>query len=406
MLENGTPQRLDTFVDIPLEIALPHFVSDDRLEDEGPLFGNFKLSLQSVVCHRGVSVDSGHYISLVRGAAIDTDEVPLLEAGIRNSTDQWMLFDDLASERVSFVDIKEVLKKESPYLLFYRVEPIDEELARGAPPTYEEASSELPTVDPSMETISAVTSGETAETDRSTNNPSVTTLNTSITTINTSAERSMPGTTVSSPTPIERDAEQVDESVKLPLALADVTDFASRGPSLDIPRPDELQRGRSSMSSDHRRSLVIDDNSVIGSTVGSSTRGNTAPSTPAEERKGGFFSASRRGSKVGKQIGKSRSRPPSQSGEHRLSMTLNILASRMSKDKLVTSNDGTKTPGEDASPEDIDTERQKKDETPKISHSKSKKKKKDKRPKSMTGNVDLDLDQSKGKRPDRECTVM
>jgi hypothetical protein len=54
MLPNGTPKRLDTYIDIPLEIGLPHFISDDRMNEEGPLFGNFKLVLQSVVCHRGV----------------------------------------------------------------------------------------------------------------------------------------------------------------------------------------------------------------------------------------------------------------------------------------------------------------------------------------------------------------
>src|SRR6186713_235053 len=150
MLPNGAPKRLNTFVDIPLEIGLPHFISDDRIRDEGPLFGNFKLVLQSVVCHRGVSVDSGHYISLVRA------NVPFSHGQHNQDNDiedSWLRFDDLASERVIDIDVKKALKEESPYLLFYQVQPIDEELAsRGDPPAYTETPSGLPSVDPSRET--------------------------------------------------------------------------------------------------------------------------------------------------------------------------------------------------------------------------------------------------------------
>ena len=63
---DGKAFRLDTKIDIPLDIGLPNFESDD-----GALFGNFKLSLQSVVCHRGTSVDSGHYVTLVRGPPVE-----------------------------------------------------------------------------------------------------------------------------------------------------------------------------------------------------------------------------------------------------------------------------------------------------------------------------------------------
>ncbi|KPI42611.1 Acyltransferase LovD [Cyphellophora attinorum] len=64
--KNGQPARLGTYIDIPIEIGLPHFIQDDAVTDNGAIFGNFKLSLQSVVCHRGNSVDSGHYVALVR----------------------------------------------------------------------------------------------------------------------------------------------------------------------------------------------------------------------------------------------------------------------------------------------------------------------------------------------------
>jgi hypothetical protein len=39
----------------------------------------------------------------------------------------WILFDDLAAERVTMVDIEQALKEESPYLLFYQIVPINEE---------------------------------------------------------------------------------------------------------------------------------------------------------------------------------------------------------------------------------------------------------------------------------------
>ncbi|PGG99795.1 hypothetical protein AJ79_08417 [Helicocarpus griseus UAMH5409] len=119
VLPNGNAVRLNTFVDIPIEIGLPHFIQDDDMEDEGPLYGNFKLSLQAVICHRGNSVESGHYIALVRGTSSTTSD---------NSSEycrHWMRFDDLARERITLADIEKALSEESPYLLFYRILPIE-----------------------------------------------------------------------------------------------------------------------------------------------------------------------------------------------------------------------------------------------------------------------------------------
>ena len=120
---SGVATRRNTYIDIPLEIALPHFIHDEKTDKNGTTFGNFKLSLQSVVCHRGERVDSGHYVSLVRGQAPnatgdDNADPATLE-------DRWMLFDDLARERIRYVNIGEALREESPYLLFYQVQPID-----------------------------------------------------------------------------------------------------------------------------------------------------------------------------------------------------------------------------------------------------------------------------------------
>lgn len=108
------PQRDPRQVDIPLEIALPTFVTDDEMGgDDGTLYGNFKLVLQSAICHRGNSVHSGHYIALIHG-----------EEG------KWLRFDDLAlAERVTTVDHKTVFEQESPYMLFYQVQPIEDDEA-------------------------------------------------------------------------------------------------------------------------------------------------------------------------------------------------------------------------------------------------------------------------------------
>ncbi|KAL3474501.1 ubiquitin carboxyl-terminal hydrolase-domain-containing protein [Aspergillus californicus] len=131
MLPNGKAIRLDTFVDIPTEIGLPHFIQDDNMGEGGPICGNFKLSLQAMVCHRGNSVDSGHYIAIVRGtsAGAPPSSSHGSEQNNEDSPRYWMRFDDLATERVTLVDIEKALKTESPYLLFYQILPIDEDAA-------------------------------------------------------------------------------------------------------------------------------------------------------------------------------------------------------------------------------------------------------------------------------------
>jgi Ubiquitin carboxyl-terminal hydrolase len=117
MTAKGKAIRLSTYIDIPIEIGLPHFIQDDHMVDSGPLYGNFKLSLQSVVCHRGNSVDSGHYISLTRKTTVG--------AGASEDAHHWLRFDDLAYPRISVVDIVKALKEETPYLLFYQIVPVE-----------------------------------------------------------------------------------------------------------------------------------------------------------------------------------------------------------------------------------------------------------------------------------------
>ena len=118
---DGRAIRLNTKIDIPVEIAVPHFIQDDKVEESNGLNSNFKLSLQAAVCHRGDSVDSGHYVALVRGTA--TPGSPARQYS--HTTKIWMRFDDLAPQRITVVDIEKALKEETPYLLFYQIVPIE-----------------------------------------------------------------------------------------------------------------------------------------------------------------------------------------------------------------------------------------------------------------------------------------
>ncbi|KAF2811002.1 cysteine proteinase [Mytilinidion resinicola] len=360
MLPNGTPKRLHTFIDIPLEIGLPHFISDDRMDEEGPLFGNFKLVLQSVVCHRGVSVDSGHYVALVR-ANVPTlssqsklgDSRPGSGYSSDDAPSQWMRFDDLAKERVTDVDIKQALKDESPYLLFYQVQPIDEDLARGDPPSYSETQSGFSTVDPSVETLV---------------------------------------TTVSEPTDDSTEWDRVEA-----ITLSRQTTPA--------------QRLSTDVSGGNRRSISFDELEH-----GDSTRGRTPGPTPAEERKG-FLSASRSASKSGKKSS-SKSRPTSQSGESssRLSLTMSRLTGRGSKDKLqipdnsedpvvvvqeVSTNDYPTKPA--AAPDKVMSAATLAVKSTGMGRSKSKRGKEKEKKKGEGEKVHR---HHHGKQPDRECIVM
>ena len=351
MTMHGAPKRLNTYVDIPLEIALPHFVSDDRIADEGPLFGNFKLVLQSVVCHRGVSVDSGHYISLIRANERERPSTSMSEGD--NDTRAWLRFDDLSNPRVADVDIKKALRNESPYLLFYQVQPIDEELAsRGDPPAYAEAQTGAISSVPSRETL------------------------------------------ISSPEAGVTDGESGGEWDKVKL-----TDVHPESVVSDEPV------GRVSTSSNRRSSIAFED-------IESVSRGRTEPHTPSDE-KAGFLSASRRGSRTW--LG-TKSRPTSQSGEGRLSLTLSRLTGRGSKDRLAIAEDGvTEDPvivinaveGQDLTPPEASSPiKEQKEST--LSRKKSKKGKKDHhRSKSRDPTGELSEKKSKDKsRPDRECSVM
>ncbi|ODA84030.1 hypothetical protein RJ55_02548 [Drechmeria coniospora] len=153
MTESGQPRRLNTFIDIPDSLRLPHFMlaGGPATQEEAGLSTEYKLVLQSVVCHRGDSLQSGHYIAFARVAP------KLLTGNRRHDFDpppdyeeaRWVLFDDLETEnRVTYVDdIRKSLRSEMPYLLFYQVVPmVDLECpstgdTETEPPSYIESKS-------------------------------------------------------------------------------------------------------------------------------------------------------------------------------------------------------------------------------------------------------------------------
>lgn len=348
MLPNGAPKRLDTFIDIPLEIGLPHFVSDERMKEEGPLFGNFKLVLQSVVCHRGVSINSGHYVALVRA---NNNERPGTSNsdGARNA-EKWLRFDDLANPRVAEVDIKKALRDESPYLLFYQVQPIDEELAlRGDPPAYDGIHSGLPSMDPSRETLASTTT----------------------TAADTEAggewEKVTPG-----------DAQPATNPYREPLS-------------------------RNSMSSDRRSSVAFDEFEL---------RGRTQPPTP-DDQKPGFLSVSRRGSRIwpenrsrpsspsgGNRLSMTLSRLTGRGSKDKLVTTDAVAV----EDPVIVINEVQSA--ENGQP--VQDPIKEKKVSGSVSRSKSKKEKKDRfRSKSREPFEGMEMGKHKEKnRPDRECVVM
>ncbi|KAH8124332.1 ubiquitin carboxyl-terminal hydrolase-domain-containing protein [Trichoderma asperelloides] len=153
MTETGHPKRLNTYIDIPESMRLPHFMLADGPNNEEEINGlatEYKLVLQSIVCHRGDSLQSGHYIAFARVAPKlltdnrrhDFDPPPDYEEA------QWVKFDDLdIGNRVTFVDdIKESLKVEMPYLLFYQILPMvdaSESTDTRRPPSYDESKNSL-----------------------------------------------------------------------------------------------------------------------------------------------------------------------------------------------------------------------------------------------------------------------
>ena len=165
MTESGTFKRQNTFIDIPDSLRLPHFMmmDDVRISESSEFNTEYKLVLQSVICHRGDSLHSGHYVSFARvkpklltdNRRHDHDPPPDYEEA------QWVKFDDLLVEnRVSYVDdIRQSLKEEMPYLLFYQIVPLVDAMTTSTddndetePPSYNDSTVNVTgTQTPSLE---------------------------------------------------------------------------------------------------------------------------------------------------------------------------------------------------------------------------------------------------------------
>lgn len=351
---NGTPTRRDTFVDIPLEIALPDFITDEEQQSSGPLFGNFILSLQSVVCHRGNSVASGHYVSLVRDNA-NSDLASTgsfqshLDQPADDGDDQWLCFDDLAEERVTTVDIFKALREESPYLLFYQVQPINLDIiTRGECPPYSETTS-----DPGLELSNGMSNGvplveATAGTSVAEGNKGRSSLDTGNVVFN-----------------------------EFDLALQSLATNGIGGGS--------EPGGRTSTSSDR----LLNGNTTDADAA-KTARSQTAPPTPDGETRTSFFYTGRRSSKGTKANGKSRSTSSGQ--EPRIGFTVTRFASRMSREKLsAATEDADNTVAEPASADPADT---------------TEPKSKPRKEKRRYPTIVLHAPSLTSRKPDRECTIM
>ncbi|ODQ81495.1 hypothetical protein BABINDRAFT_159774 [Babjeviella inositovora NRRL Y-12698] len=106
----GKFERLKSKVVIPPVIDLPNFIADTAET-------RYKLVLESAVCHRGTSMNSGHFVCAARKKVIDART---RDAATEQST--WHLFDDLnKKERVTEMTFREIFDTEWPYMLFYRM---------------------------------------------------------------------------------------------------------------------------------------------------------------------------------------------------------------------------------------------------------------------------------------------
>jgi len=307
MTESMQPKRHNTFIDIPDSLRLPHFMmlDDIRIKESSELNTDFKLVLQSVVCHRGDSLHSGHYVTFARvnpklltdNRRQDHDPPPDYEEA------QWVKFDDLLLEnRVSHVDdIRQSLRDEMPYLLFYQI---------------------LPMVDVTR-----------ASTDEGHEPPSYNDSTVNVT-----------GTHTPNP---DLDHSAVSRRTS---GYFDSTTFTnSTGPSIrfsaELERPprislDDDANAHLKASTSRRGSLTFSE-AAAAATPALTPEGHSPAATPGDESTAGRLTrAAARFTKTG-----SRSRPVSQPGDNRISATMSRLGLvRPSKEPLLETDDGAGEP--------------------------------------------------------------
>ena len=281
----GQAVKRTTHVDIPLEIGLPNFIQDDKMAENGPVFGNFKLSLQSLVCHQGSTVDSGHYISIIRSSDLKGE-----------GKDSWLRFDDLAPERVTLIDVELFLKsstEQTPYLLFYQVIPIEGEPDGNlSGPTLSDNDHPPPSYTDSI-----------------------------------ISRESKPDSGVSGLAPSSTGSYTRQSGA--PEAIRTSLEYSAK-PSPELGFAEESRRGRRSTD---RPSSIVFSESVFQS--GPPIKIEKAESQPTSRRGSTLdgpntLTAGRRGSNVSDARSTSKNRPLSSSGENRISRSLSRLAGKMS----------------------------------------------------------------------------
>lgn len=377
--EDGLAKRQNTFIDIPDSLRLPHFmmVDEAKVEEDSVLSQDYKLELQSIVCHRGDSVHSGHYISFARvnpklltdNRRHDNDPPPDYEDA------QWVKFDDLALEnRVSYVDdIKESLKQEMPYLLFYQIVPMCDVTAASTagsetePPSYNDSA------------LNVTTNGLTT-----------------------------PGLDVDR-AGLSRPASGYFDSPLLSSAGPSIR-FSSeleRPPRISLSVEDDGQHSSSLLSPNASRRGSVAFSEPAGHAQATTPETGVSPAvTPNEE------TTAQRLSRAAAKFTKSRSRPTSQAGEGRISLTMSRLTfNKKSKDTLREAaeklEDGEETPVAIIAPERLSTDggelgRKEKDHHHHHHHHK----KAGTKSKNRGSDKDPEKTKSKGEVPDRECIVM
>jgi hypothetical protein len=388
MTEQGVPKRHNTHIDIPDCMRLPHFMVANKDKEEQASDGlsqEYKLVLQSVVCHRGDSLHSGHYVAFARVAPKlltdnrrhDHDPPPDYEEA------QWAKFDDLAEKRVVFVDdIKLSLRDEMPYLLFYQIVPMvdvttaSSEGSTAEPPAYIESTLNLP-VTPSVETLA----DHAGAISRSTSGyfDSATTLAPSRLSIRMSSDNERP-------TRFSFDEDPYGFTIK--------TDSSRRG-SITFSEPAAT---------------------IPAITPEAVSPAATPAITPQDESTAARLSRAAAKFKTG-----SKSRPTSQVGEGRLSITMSRFGfSRQSRDDPNGASSSTSTEGvvdeqavsaedDDATPKDNGKGKEKEKEHHTFHHHHHNKKDRNK-----SKSRDKDEKKEKGKAskesgkevPDRECLIM
>ncbi|GMM48309.1 hypothetical protein DAPK24_049070 [Pichia kluyveri] len=125
--ERGQPIKINRKVTIPEIIKYPYFIAEDRTKpgfvdfkrsfDHKAPRGSFMLVLQSCVCHRGNSTNSGHYVSIVRKRQYSSSITN------NSNNNEWIIFNDMeiGKDKAKTYTFNEVMEKETPYILFYEI---------------------------------------------------------------------------------------------------------------------------------------------------------------------------------------------------------------------------------------------------------------------------------------------